>query len=251
MVTPRSDREAHILEKLSQEGMVSVNALANELRISKVTVRSTLRKMEEQGLLARTHGGAHPSSIQNVLSRVEINAQAKERIAQAAARMVKDNDRIMIEAGTTTAGIPRHLSHLTGVQIVTNSTLVFNQARLNPNLRVIITGGAFHRGSESMVGPLAKQAISKFNVRLAFVGTDGFSLEHGITTQFAEGAEIVQAMSKQAEQTWLLSDSSKYGKTGFVNVIDFTALTGIITDDNLPTSTVKLFQKEHKQIQIV
>jgi DeoR family galactitol utilization operon repressor len=146
---------------------------------------------------------------------------------------VRDGDRIMIEAGTTTALIVRHLIGKRDVQVVTNSTLVFAYARLNPALSITLTGGVFRRETESMVGPVALRAIGDFNVRLAFVGTDGFSLERGMTTQLVEGAEIVKAMRGRAEATWLVADSTKYGKTGFVSVLPLSAVDGIITDDGL------------------
>ena len=72
--------------------------------------------------------------------------------------------------------------------------------------------------------------IGDFNVRLAFIGTDGFTGERGLTTQFAEGADVIRAMHARAEETWLLADSSKYGRAGFVNVLPLTAITGVITD---------------------
>ncbi|WP_165489169.1 DeoR/GlpR family DNA-binding transcription regulator [Propioniciclava tarda] len=149
-----------------------------------------------------------------MLTRQASRAAEKDVIAQAAAELVRDGDRIMIEAGTTTAGIVRHLGRRRGVQIVTNSTLVFAHARHNAGITVIMTGGTFHRPSESLVGPVALRAIRDFNVRLAFVGTDGFTPQRGLTTQFAEGAEVIAAMSGQADEAWLVTDASKFGRSG-------------------------------------
>jgi DeoR family galactitol utilization operon repressor len=84
-----------------------------------------------------------------------------------------------------------------------------------------------------MVGPVALRTIAGLNVRLAFVGTDGFSIEKGLTTQLVDGAEIVKAMRECAEETILLADSSKWGKTGFVNVLPLAAMDAIITDTDL------------------
>jgi len=83
------------------------------------------------------------------------------------------------------------------------------------------------------VGPVALRTLAGLNVRLAFVGTDGFTLEKGMTTQLVEGAEIVKAMSAAAEQTLLLADSTKYGKSGFVNVLPLSKVDGVITDTGL------------------
>jgi DeoR family galactitol utilization operon repressor len=139
----------------------------------------------------------------------------------------------MIEAGTTTALVARYLIGKRDVQVVTNSTLVFSYARLNPAVQMTLTGGEFRRETESMVGPVALRTIAGLNVRLAFVGTDGFSLEKGMTTQLFEGGAIVKAMRESAEMTYLLADSSKYGKTGFVNVLGLSEVEGVITDTGL------------------
>ena len=142
----------------------------------------------------------------------------------------------MIEAGTTTAGIVGHLAGRRDVQIVTNSTLVFANARLNPALTVILTGGTFHRGSESLVGPVALRTLTDFNVRLAFLGTDGFTVERGLTTGFTEGVEVLRAMRQRTQQAWLVADSSKYGRVGFASVMPLQHLTGVISDDELPAA---------------
>jgi len=107
-------------------------------------------------------------------------------------------------------------------------------AHLNPFLNIILTGGTFRRETESLVGPIAVQNLENFNARIAFVGTDGFSIERGMTTQFTEGAEIVRAMAKRAEITWLVADSSKFNKVGFVSVLPLRSVHGIISDNELP-----------------
>ena len=228
-----SERESIILDMLAKEGSLSVAYLSHGLGVSEVTVRSDLKDLEEKGFLGRTRGGAYPAFYKDILERQRLNVEEKNRIAAAAAKFVHDDDRIMIEAGTTTALIVKHLTGLRGVQIVTNSTLVFSYARLNPALNVILSGGIFRKETESLVGPIALRAIMEFNARLAFVGTDGFSIERGMTTQLVEGGEIVKAMRKRAEWTWLVADSSKYGKTGFVSFLGLSEVDGIITDSRL------------------
>ncbi len=251
MTVDRAAREAYILDLLAKDGSLSVSALSKDLGVSEVTIRSNLKGMEERGLLARTHGGAQPVALADVLERRREHAPEKERIAAAAAELVTDGDRVMIEAGTTCALIPKYLVGRRGVQIVTNSTLVLAQARLNPQLTVILTGGDFHRESESMVGPVALRSIRDFNVRYAFVGTDGFTSDRGITTQFAQGAAVITAMAARAEETWLLADSSKYGRAGFVSVLELGDLTGIITDDGLGPDSVAALQESAPTVRVV
>jgi DeoR family galactitol utilization operon repressor len=233
LLTELRERERIILNKLSEEGSVSVGALARDLGLSEVTIRGDLRALEDKGWINRRWGGAAPVMHRDILERQREFPERKNAIARAAAELVRDGDVIMIEAGTTTALIARYLAGKRDVHIVTNSTLVFSYARMNPGLQITMTGGEFRRPTESLVGPIALETIARVNVRLAFVGTDGFSLERGITTHLLEGAEIVKAMKARAGTTVLVADSSKYGKTGFVSVLPLQDMDLILTDGGL------------------
>jgi DeoR family transcriptional regulator, galactitol utilization operon repressor len=246
----RNERETAILTRLSDVGSVSVAELAEALGVSVVTIRADLKSLEQQGMLARTRGGAKPLSYQTIFQRERVNVEAKKRIAAEAARMVTDDDTVMIEAGTTVSLIARSLAGRRGVQVVTNSTLVFNNARVNPALSIILTGGVFRRETESMVGPTAERAVSEFNTRIAFLGTDGFSAERGLTTGFVEGAQVATTMHSRAEETWLVADSSKFGQAGFVSFLPLKAITGIITDTGLAAQAVEALS-ELTQVRVV
>ena len=230
MISELKVRERIILDRLSETGSVSVTDLARDLGLSEVTIRGDLRVLEDKGWVNRCRGGAAPALHRDILERQRICPDQKNAIAKAAADMVRDGDVIMIEAGTTTALIARYLAGKRDVHIVTNSTLVFSYARMNPNLQITMTGGEFRRPTESMVGPIALETISRVNVRLAFVGTDGFTLERGMTTHLMEGAEIVKAMKAHAQTTVLTADSGKYGKIGFSSVLPLSAMDIILTD---------------------
>ncbi|MDR0585518.1 MAG: DeoR/GlpR family DNA-binding transcription regulator [Treponema sp.] len=233
MTAELSEREKIILDRLSAEGSVSVGALARDLGLSEVTIRGDLRALEDKGWLNRKWGGAAAAIHRDILERQRIFPEKKNAIARAAAELVRNGDVIMIEAGTTTALIARYLAGKRDVHIVTNSTLVFSYARMYPNLQITMTGGEFRRPTESLVGPIALETVGHLNVRLAFVGTDGFTLERGMTTHLMEGAEIVRAMKSHAETTVLVADSSKYGKIGFASVLPLSAMDLILTDGDL------------------
>lgn len=228
-----SERDRAIMALLSEHGLLSVGELAVRFGVSEVTVRSDLKSLEDRGLLTRTRGGAVPALHRDILERQSERVEEKARIAKAAAELVQDGDVIMVEAGTTTAQVTRYLTGKRDIHIVTNSTLAFGYARANPALQVTVTGGEFRRPTESLVGPLALETIARLNVRLAFVGTDGFSVAKGMTTHLVEGAEIVRAMKTHAEKTVLVADASKYGRVGFASVLPLSAVDLIITDTGL------------------
>ena len=233
MIAELTERERVILDRLSADGTVSVGALARDLELSEVTIRGDLKVLEEKGWLNRKRGGAAPALHRDILERQRIFPERKNAIARAAAELVRDGDVIMIEAGTTTALIARYLAGKRDIHVVTNSTLVFSYARMYPNLQITMTGGEFRRATESLVGPIALETIARLNVRLAFVGTDGFTLERGMTTHLMEGAEIVKAMKAHAETTVLTADSSKYGRIGFTHVLPLSAMDLILSDAEL------------------
>jgi len=236
VIAQLSEREKEIVKLLAGEPGLSVARLSEMLSVSVVTIRSDLNDLEQKGILVRTRGGAAPAYHPDVLERQSLNVEAKSRIAQAAAALVNDGDTIMIEAGTTTALVARHLLGKRFVNIVTNSTLILPFARTNPGIHLTVVGGEFRPASESMVGPAALAELERFHVRLAFVGTDGFSLEGGLTTHLVEGAEIVRRMAERSDTVVLVADSSKYGKVGFVRVLPVQGVHRLITDTGLEAS---------------
>ena len=233
MIAELNERGRIILDRLSANGSVTVADLARDLGLSEVTIRGDLRLLEEKGWINRCRGGAAPALHRDILERQRICPAQKNAVARAAAELVRDGDTIMIEAGTTIALIARYLTGKRDIHIVTNSTLVFSYARMHPNLQITMTGGEFRRATESLVGPIALETIGRLNVRLAFVGTDGFTLERGMTTHIMEGAEIVKAMKAHAQTTVLTADSSKYGRIGFSNVLPLSAMDLILSDWDL------------------
>jgi DeoR family galactitol utilization operon repressor len=239
MNTPLSERERTILDLLTTEMNRSVAELSDILQVSRVTVRNDLNSLAGKGMIVRTRGGAIPAFHPDVIRHQRTRVDQKTRIGQAAAALVEDGDTIMIEAGTTTAVVAQHLLGKHDLQVVTNSTLVLSALRSYPSVRLTIVGGEFRPATESLVGPLALSALDRFHVRLAFVGTDGFSLQGGLTTNFLDGAEIVRKMAERAETTILLADSSKYGRRGFVSVLPVESIHKLITDSELPETAVQ------------
>lgn len=246
-----SDRERSILDLLASDGSITVSSLSETLGVSTVTIRGDLKSLEDKGFLARSRGGASLSYHKSILDRQRERVEEKCRIAKAAAELVRDGDRIMIEAGTTTALILRYLAGKRDLHIVTNSTLALAYARQNPGLDITITGGEFRRLTESMVGPIALAAIERLNVRLAFVGTDGFTLERGATTHLVEGAEIVKAMVSRADSSVLVADSSKYGKAGFVSVLPLAGFDMMIMDRDLPDAAAEEIRSAPVDLRLV
>jgi DeoR family galactitol utilization operon repressor len=243
-------RERVILDSLLEKGAISVADLSRDLAVSEVTIRSDLKVLEKKGFLSRVHGGAVPSIHPHILERQNLMLEEKQNIARAAASLIRDGDTIMIEAGTTPALVCRYLGGRREIQVITNSVLAFNAAKNNPGLKITLCGGEFRSSTESFVGPIAAETIRRFNVRFAFVGTDGFSAGLGITTHLLEGGEIIKLMRERARQTIVLTDSSKYGRSGPVTFLPLSGVNGIITDAGIAPGAAAEMKEDARILSI-
>ncbi len=227
-------REERILDIFREGGDTSAASLSSLLQVSVVTVRSDLRSLEAKGMLVRTRGGTIPAYHPDLMEKLTSRTAEKERIAKAAADLLQDGDRVMITNGTTASLVGRYLFGRQNIHVVTNSMLLLPYGRVNPHLHVTLVGGEFRGTADASVGPIALKQLEEFHVRIAITGTDGLTIEHGLTTHLVENAEIVRKMVSQAEVKVLVTDSSKYGKVGFVKILPVSDLDIIITDRGLP-----------------
>jgi DeoR family galactitol utilization operon repressor len=251
MIEGISDREKAILDLLAGDPGISITQISQATGVSAVTVRTDLSNLEAQGLVIRTRGGASPAFHPELMARLKSRSEQKNRIARAAATLVESRDSIMIEAGTTTALVARYLMGKRDVRIVTNSALVIPYARANPGIQLTILGGTFRPETEAIVGPVALSELESFHVRLAFVGTDGFTVANGLSSHFPEAAAVLRKMVERSERAILVADSSKYGSTGFVSTTPMASISKLITDDGLSVEGRRELEDAGVEIQIV
>jgi DeoR family galactitol utilization operon repressor len=239
-----TEREHYIIDSLLEKGSISVADLSRSLDVSEVTIRSDLNALEKRGVLSRVHGGAVPSIHPHILERQNLRTEEKLAIARAAAALVEDGDTIMVEAGTTPALLCRFLGGKRDVHVITNSVLAFTAAKTNRDLKITLAGGEFRAATESFVGPIARETIQRFNVRFAFIGSDGFSAARGITTRLLEGGEIIKVMKDKARETVLLADSTKFGQAGLATILPLSGLDAIITDAHIPANAAAAIKSD-------
>lgn len=243
-----SDRERRILELLGENQVISVSEMSRVLGVSAVTVRNDLTSLEGKGLAVRNHGGATTAYRSGVMERQRTRMREKLAIAREASAFVEDGDSIAIEAGTTTALVARFLLGKQDVRVISNSLLVLPYMRTNALVKLTLLGGVFAPTTESLVGPTAVRDMEQFRVRFAFVGTDGFDVVSGCTTNIEEGAEILRTMCRCAEKTVLLADSSKYGKPGFVKTVPVSEIGLVITDNGLADEDAAALEAEGPRV---
>ncbi len=237
-----NSREEAILRYLATSRDPSVSGIAKLLKVSAVTVRSLLSALEEKGYVVRTHGGALPAYHPELLERRLSNIEAKERLAEEAADHIKPGDKVMVVNGTTSAMVGKFLFGKGELQIVTNSLLLLPYARMNPSLKLTVVGGEFSPSAEALIGPSAMEDLESYHVDITITGTDGFSLEYGLTTQLPGNAEIVRKMIQRAKRNILVAESSKYKRQGFVKILPMSDIDILITDMNFPQEDVPQFE---------
>ena len=222
-----------IVRRLSEEGNVGVSELAAELAVSSATIRRDLQTLEEQRLLARTHGGA---MTLNVLYELPLRYKAghlkdeKRRIAEAAAARVEEGMAIGLTGGTTTMEVARAVSELDHLTVVTNSLSIGSELAVRPNLRLVVTGGVARSASYELVGPLADATLASLNLDIAFVGVDGIDVDAGLTTYHEAEAHTNRAMIARARSVVVVTDHSKLGKVAFAQICELPAVHEVVCD---------------------
>jgi len=231
-----NQRKEKILEILNRQGQVKVNDLSNQFGISSITVRSDLADLEEKGLLFRVHGGAINSyksyCDMDLKQRLGTNLKAKQLISKAAVEMIKDHDTIMFNSGTTTLSVFRAIPSQIKLNIVTNSVTIALEASGNPNYNVVLLGGFVNSKYQFIYGDDAANQLKNYHADKLFLSVDGITSESGLTTYYDREAEIARLMLAQTNTKIVVADSSKIGRTAFVNISDVSNADYLITDDN-------------------
>ena len=227
------ERHEKILQLIEKDKEISVNALSRLCEVSLVTIRSDLRALEEQNLLIRTHGGASFPSVDDISRRMGINHKTKQRIAAAAASLVKKGDTILLEAGSSIALMARELAAKEDLNVITNNAFVARQFNGSRGINVILLGGRFQQESETMVGPMIAEYLKYYNFSKVFLGLDGFTLDKGAMCRDMERGEVMKEFIRQGKEICFLSDSSKFGKTAVKTVCPGDGMDRLITDRDL------------------
>ncbi|HLH34295.1 MAG TPA: transcriptional repressor AgaR [Alloacidobacterium sp.] len=231
------ERRRHILLLVQSQGKVLVGELARTLGISQITIRKDLDHLQMKGLIQRSHGGAlrlqagalFDPSLQE---KQKEHSQEKQRIAAAAAEMVKEGQCVMLDSGTTTAAVAKALKRFAQLTVITNAVNIAADLA-NTNVEVILIGGTLRKNSFSLVGPLAEDILEEMHADILFLGVDGFDLEIGITTPNILESRVNRAMVKAAGRVVAVCDSTKFGRLSLSRIIPPSSIDSIITDKNL------------------
>ncbi|MBP1046965.1 DeoR/GlpR transcriptional regulator [Enterococcus sp. BWM-S5] len=245
-------REEKIISMVSKQKKIEVNRLAELLKVSKVTIRKDLDKLEARGILHRQHGFALLNNEADINYRLAKNYELKLRIAKKAAETVSDGEMVMIESGSTCTLLAEELAfQRNDITIITNSSFIASYIRKAESVKIILLGGEYQKESQVNVGPLVRQVIENFHVDKIFVGVDGCDLARGFTGSDINRCDTAKVMAGHANKTILLTDSSKFEKKGAVAEFAFKEIAEVYTDNGIPNQIKSFLEKEQISVTTV
>jgi DeoR family fructose operon transcriptional repressor len=232
-----SQRRQAIVRTLRTTGRIDAAEIGTVLGVTHETVRRDLIRLEREGVLRRVHGGAVPveslSFEPNVSARIEFS-DAKLRIARAALAHLPEKGSILLDAGSTTSRLADILPTDRSLTVFTNTLPIAMALLGRPNLTVHTLGGRVRGPTSAEVGPWTDRVLRDLNVDVAFLGTNGISLERGLTTPDPAEAATKHLMLSAARHRILLADHSKVGLVSLCKHGELTDIDLLITDAQLP-----------------
>ena len=234
-----------ILDLLSTTGFGSVSQLSFDLNVSEMTIRRDLDKLETEGKIRRTHGGA----ITEKRTQIELDYHSrqlrqyteKEIIAKIATDLIQPGQSIFMDAGTTVLALAKQLKieHKSkNLRIITNSLVIQSEFMSGALGEVISTGGKILPHTMSLIGPLAQENISNMRFDWAFLGTGGIDLERGLTHSTMEEIPVKQAAADSAAKVAVLADHTKFGYNALSLFMPIDKVDSIITNQPIKSLPV-------------
>lgn len=240
----RSARQREIVAMLRGGMTLSVTGLAEELRVSDETIRRELRVLEEQGIVLREHGGARLAALTlegPLNQRMEENAQAKVRIARAAADFVSDGAIIFIDSGTTSCYIAKQLVERRSLTIITNSLQVASDlGSINDN-RLFLAAGEMNYKYRAFSDHSAQKYVAGFTPHLAILSVGGITTDRGLMDFHPGEAAMSRIAYATSQKVMLGADSSKFGRYGLMHTAELRDVDILVTEKELDAEFTRSF----------
>lgn len=231
------ERHQAIAELVAHRGRVSVTELASQFDVTTETVRRDLSQLERLKLLRRVHGGAVSMRSVTVVEaqladRVVEAADEKDRIARAAVAMLPEGGAtLLLDAGSTTVRLAGLLPTTDRWTVITHAVPVAALLAPLPHVEMHLLPGRVRPATQAAVGTATVDAIRQFRADLAFVGTNGITVEHGLSTPDPEEAAVKRAVVASAQRVITLADSSKVGQERTIRFAAAEDVDVLVTDD--------------------
>jgi DeoR family transcriptional regulator of aga operon len=237
-----SNRRERIVALLREKGSVQIPALAERFRVSTQTLRKDLNFLDDKGICTRSSGGAilrrvGPSPTEEAIDvKRTLFAAEKSRIGRAAAALIGDQDSVLLDSGTTTLQVARHIEPSASRVVVTSDVGILNELVSRESVQVVFLGGTLRRKNLSFYGTQTERALQDLHVDKLFLAADGFDIEKGLTTHFEPEALLNRMMCKAASEIIMVADSSKFGRICLHKILEPQGIAKVVTDSGIPDS---------------
>lgn len=240
-------RREKIFDLIREDGHAKVLDLSKIFKVTEVTIRQDLEKLEEEGLVVREHGGAYLKNIATTVQNIELlnneNMAHKEAIARKAVEMINDGDTIILDSGSTVTEIAKLITGFKNLTVITNALNIALILGADPEINLILTGGEFKAPTLSLTGQKAADSLEGLHVDKLFLATAGIALKSGLTYPSISDIVVKRAMIESADVVYLVADSSKIGKSSFASLGALSLIDYVITDSKINEDYVDIFAR--------
>lgn len=236
------------MARLAESNSVSVQDLSDALGVSLVTMRKDLQRLEEQGKLLRTFGGAVPVALR---TENKYRIQAAQAIADRVVQDICEGDSIIINAGNTTLMIARNMLRFKRLKVITNSIPIAKELSHHEEFQLILLGGEMNADAIFTHGKEGIRQLEQYKANKLILSVSGISRKRGLTTVHMEAADLMETMIEQAKEALLVADDTKIGFESFYHVGDASAVTKLFTNEcDDPQKNAILNDLEHMGIAV-
>ncbi|WP_405014943.1 DeoR/GlpR family DNA-binding transcription regulator [Kitasatospora sp. NBC_01539] len=227
-----AERRDHLLGLLAREGKIVAKDVAADLGISEDSVRRDLRDLAAEGLCHRVYGGALPVSpaVADYAARKTVTPDGKQKVAAAAAALVRPGSALILDGGTTALAVAGMLPPELACTVITHSPTIAVALLDRPHAEVFLLGGRVFKHSAVACGAAAVEAAQNVSADLCLLGVTGVHPEAGLTTGDAEEAAMKRALAARAADTYILASSEKIGTASRFRVLPWEEISGLVTD---------------------
>ena len=241
-----NQRRDKILELIREDGHAKVQDLARIFKVTEVTIRQDLEKLENEGLVEREHGGAILSNIstnvKDITLKNQSNMAAKIAIAKIAVENISDGDTIILDSGSTTTEIAKLISGYKNLTVITNAINIALILGAMPGINLMVTGGEFKPPTLSLTGQKSADFFNNINADKLFLATAGISLKAGLTYPSISDLCVKRAMINISDKVFLVADSTKIGVKSFASLGAMSLIDHLITDSSISKENIKMLQ---------
>jgi len=245
-----STRLETIKEMLLDEKQIEVSFLSEQLGVTEVTIRRDLDKLEKDGFLKKTYGGAilieSPIKDNNLVQLLENESdtlrEERDTIVQIVLNIINNGEAIFLGNGATSLLVARAIKKSNyNLTVLTNDLLIAAELFHTNGIKVIIPGGDLMSSSPVLVGTLAEKSLGQFYLQKAFIEAHGVDFEFGYSLNSMEEVEFINKIVDVSKDNFIIADHSRYNKVAFSRLGEINRFKKIISNIQIPHDYKEFF----------